>query len=279
MTTTKTAAVSDNEIKTFHEDGTICLRGVISPEWLKVLSEGFDQAIAAPGPFSKSYGPEGAPRYYTDHRVFRRFEPFQRFLFDGPLAPIAAQILGASRVDLYDEHLLIKEAGAPAQTYWHHDMPYFSIEGYDLASFWFALDPARADTGALRLARGSHKWGKLFRPVRIGENTPVDGFDRDELIDTVPDIDGNPDEYPTVMFETDPGDVVVFHGLTLHASSGNSRTDLPRRALSLRFAGDDIRWKNRSEAPLIFDRTLEDGAPLTEIPDQCPQVWPRIAAA
>ncbi len=278
MAETTTAAVTQDDIRTFHEDGALCLRGVISPEWQKILERGFDQAVAAPGPFSKSYGPEGAPRYYTDHRVFERVEPFRRFLFDGPLAGIAAEIMGASRVHLYDEHLLIKEAGAPAPTYWHHDMPYFSIEGYDLTSFWFALDPARSDTGALRLAKGSHKWGKLFRPVRIGENTPVESFDRDDLVDKVPDIDGNPDEYPTVLFETDPGDVVVFHGLTLHASSGNSRTDRPRRALSFRFAGDDIRWKNRSDAPLIFDRMLEDGAPLSEISDQCPQVWPRVAA-
>lgn len=91
----------------------------------------------------------------------------------------------------------------------------------------------------------------------------------------MPDIDNNPDEYPTILLETDPGDIIVFHGLALHSSSGNSNTDRSRRALSLRYAGDDIRWKNRSDAPLIFDRTLEDGARLSELGDQCPQVWPR----
>lgn len=277
MADTLERLVSEEDVETFHAEGAVRLRSVLSQDWLDVLTDGFEQALAAPGQFSKSYGPEGAPRYYTDHRLFNRFEPFRKFLFDGPLSQVAAEILRASRLDLYDEHLLIKEAGAPAPTYWHHDMPYFSVEGYDLASIWFALDPAREDTGALKFAKGSHKWGKLYQPVRIGENKPVDSFNRDNLIATVPDIDGNPEDYPTVLLETDPGDVIVFHGLTLHSSSGNASTDTMRRALSLRFAGDDIRWKNRSDAPLIFDRTLNDGEPLSELADQCPQVWPRAA--
>jgi ectoine hydroxylase-related dioxygenase (phytanoyl-CoA dioxygenase family) len=267
--------VSEEDIRTYHEDGAVCLRGVLSQKWLDTLADGFDQAVAAPGRFAKNYGPEGAPRYHTDHELFSRFDPFHKFLFEGPTVQVAAEIMGTARIDLYDEHLLIKEAGAPAPTYWHHDMPYFSIAGDQLASIWFALDPTREDTGALRFAKGSHKWGKLYQPIKIGENVPVESFNRDDLVATVPDIDNNPDEYPTVLMETDPGDIIVFHGLTLHSSSGNSNTENSRRALSLRYAGDDIRWKNRSDAPLIFDRTLNDGDPLSLVGDQCPQVWPR----
>ena len=277
MAETLERLVSNKDISAFHDDGAVRLRGILSQDWLDLLAVGFDQAVASPGKFSKSYGPDGAPRYYTDHRLFNRFEPFRKFLFDGLLGQVAAEILGASRIDLYDEHLLIKEPGAPAPTYWHHDMPYFSIEGYDLASIWLALDPTRENTGALKFAKGSHKWGRLYQPVKIGENTPVDSFNRDNLIATVPDIDGNPEKYPTVLLETDPGDILVFHGLTLHSSSGNSNKDVTRRALSLRMAGDDILWKNRSDAPLIFDQTLNDGEPLRMISSECPQIWPKAS--
>ncbi len=267
--------VKKEDVERFHKDGAVRLKGIISSDWLDLLDKGFSQAIASPGKFSKSYGPAGAPRYYTDHRLFNRFEPFKRFLFEGPLSQAAAEILRSDRLDLYDEHLLIKEPGAPAPTYWHHDLPYFAIDGYDLASIWFSLDPTRADTGALKFAKGSHRWGKLFQPVKIGENKPVSSFNKDDLIATVPDIDNSPDQYPTLLLETDPGDVIVFHGLSLHSSSGNSDINISRRALSLRFAGDDIRWKNRSDAPLIFDKKLNDGDPLSLLGDQCPQVWPR----
>ena len=278
MADTLERLVSDEDIRRFHEDGAVLLRGVVGKDWLDLLAEGVEQAVAHPSRYAKSYGPEGAARYYTDHKLFSRFEPFRRFLFEGPAARIAAEILGASRVEIYDEHLLIKEPGAPAPTYWHHDMPYFSIDGYDLASTWLSLDPTTAETGALRFARGSHKWGKLYRPVRIGENKPVKSFDRDDLIERVPDIDADPDAYPTILLETEPGDLIVFHGLTLHASSGNARTDRSRRAMSYRFAGDDIRWKNRSDAPLIFETGLEDGDPLSLLGGECPQVWPHTAA-
>ena len=275
MAETLDRLASREEVRVFHEDGAVRVRNVIDRHWLDVLGGAFDEAVAAPGEFSKTYGPEGAPRYFTDHRLFNRFDGFRRFLFDGPLPQLAAEILGASRLDLYDEHLLIKEPGSPTPTYWHHDMPYFAIDGYDLASIWFSLDPVREETGALRFAKGSHKWGKLFQPVKIGLNEPVTSFDRDDLVATVPDIDGDPERYPTVMLETEPGDVIVFHGLALHSSGPNTRTDISRRALSYRFAGDDIRWKNRSEKPLIFKRSLNDGDPLSLISDECPQVWPR----
>ena len=267
--------VTPEEINNFNEDGVVCIRSVLSSEWLELLDKGTKQAQKNPSTFSKSYGPEGAPRYYTDHGLFNRFEAFNKFLFKGPLPRIAAEILGSKRVDLYDEHLLIKEPGAPAPTYWHHDLPYFSIEGKQILSIWFALDSTRATTGALKFAKGSHRWGKLFQPVRIGENIAVSQFNRDELVSEVPNIDENPEKYPTVLLETDPGDVIVFHGLCLHSSSGNSNPHVSRRAVSLRFTGDDVRWKNRSEAPLIFKKGLEDGDPLSKMSDLCPQVWPR----
>lgn len=275
MATMLDRLVTDDEIRTFHEEGAVRLRKIISPEWLERLAGGFDEAVAAPSPRAKNYSPDGQPRYFTDHTLFSRFGPFRDFVFDGPTAQVAAEILSASRIDLYDEHLLIKEAGTPTPTYWHHDLPYFAIDGYDIASIWFSLDPVTVDSGALRFAKGSHKWGKLFQPVKIGLNEPVSGFDKDDLVAEVPDIDANPDDYPTVMLESEPGDIIVFHGLTLHASGPNTRTDLNRRALSYRFAGDDIRWRNRSDAPLIHSRKLNDGDPLSLMADECPQVWPR----
>lgn len=263
------------EIRAFRDDGAAVVRGVVDAGWLGPLADAIDEAVGSPGPLAKDYAPEGAPRYFTDHRLFSRFEGFRRFLFEGPLPQLAAELLGASRVDLYDEHLLVKEAGSPAPTHWHHDMPYFSVDGDDLVSVWLSPDPVTAETGALRFARGSHRWGRLYRPVKIGVGEPVAGFDRDELADAVPDIDGDPERYPTVTLETEPGDVVVFHGLALHSSGPNTRADVARRAVSYRFAGDDIRWRNRSESPLIFDRALDDGDPLSLIADQCPRVWPR----
>lgn len=268
--------VTEELAERYHEDGIICLRGVFDRSWIDLLVDGFDQALAAPSPVAKDYAKDGAGSFYTDHHLFLRLDQFHRFLFDGPAAQIAAEIMGSTKINLYDEHLLVKEPGTDTPTWWHHDLPYFHIEGNDISSIWLPLDPVTEESGAMRFALGSHRWGKLFTPVRIGVGDPVAGSERaTDLAGPVPDIDADPDRYPTVCHEMAPGDCVVFHGRTLHAAKGNSSPNVRRRALALRFAGDDIRWKTRASAAPVYTDLLEDGAPIDR--RECPRVWPRAA--
>ena len=67
-----------------------------------------------------------------------------------------------------------------------------------------------------------------------------------------------------------PGDCVVFHGLTLHGARGNSSTSLQRRVLSTRWLGDDTVLARRpwTVSPPILgglnygDRMMSDTFPL-----------------
>ena len=52
-----------------------------------------------------------------------------------------------------------------------------------------------------------------------------------------------------LTFTTGPGDVVVHHARTLHAAGGN-RSTTRRRAISVRYCGDDARVLVRTGAPL-----------------------------
>ena len=155
-------------------------------------------------------------------------------------------------------------------------MPYFSIEGYDLASIWLALDPTREHTGALKFAKGSHKWGKLYQPIKIGENKPVDSFNRDDLIATVPDIDNNPDKYPRSYLRRIPATSLSFMDLHFTPHQGT--------AAKIRHVGRcPCEWQatiysgRTARTPLIFDQTLNDGEPLRMISNECPQVWPQTS--
>ena len=42
------------EIDAYNNDGAVCLRGVISPEWIERLRDGVAADMAAPGPMSRS---------------------------------------------------------------------------------------------------------------------------------------------------------------------------------------------------------------------------------
>ena len=69
----------------------------------------------------------------------------------------------------------------------------------------------------------------------------------------LPDIDGEREAYRILGWEIEPGDLVCFHMLTLHASAG-VEGDRRRRVFSVRFLGDDIvhaprAWATSPEFP------------------------------
>ena len=142
-----------------------------------------------------------------------------------------------------------------------------------------------ADSGAVRYVRGSHKWGRQFEPVgsndvsrhKLYEGRSKDSNRPDELED-MPDIDAVVEPADIACFETKPGDVVVHDVLTIHSSPGND-TNRRRRALGLRFAGEQatyaVRQTKLNIRPMI-DPELKHGDPFPPDPDHhvFPQVWP-----
>ncbi len=51
--------------------------------------------------------------------------------------------------------------------------------------------------------------------------------------------------YPLISWDTTPGDVIIHHPLTLHYAAGNATADTRRRAIAIRYLGDDARWDSR----------------------------------
>jgi ectoine hydroxylase-related dioxygenase (phytanoyl-CoA dioxygenase family) len=81
----------------------------------------------------------------------------------------------------------------------------------------------------------------------------------------LPDIEADRSAFPIIGWALEPGDLVAFHMLTLHASAGVD-ADRRRRVFSARFLGDDMRhaprrWKTSPEFPGLADE-LPAGAPL-----------------
>jgi hypothetical protein len=86
--------------------------------------------------------------------------------------------------------------------------------------------------------------------------------------EVLPDIDRHEEQYDIISYELEPGDMLV------HGSAGNTTLRQTRRAASLRYCGDDIRFKFRPYAPAQahFHHQLKDGDPLDCA--QFPVVWP-----
>ena len=131
-----------------------------------------------------------------------------------------------------------------------------------------ALDDVTIDSGAVEFVKGSHRWGRWFEPKSFHPDRQYAAGDYEPM----PDIGNQRDQYDIVHFNTRRGDVVGFHLSIVHYAPGN-RTAGRRRAISIRYAGDDATYAVRRRGPkLPRDPGLKHGDKLGG--DLFPVAWP-----
>lgn len=272
------SALTEADIETYRKDGVVCLRGLLDAEWIEHLRRGVEVALehADRSPNARNIAAEAgkAGRFHNEQSLWRTHDGFMQFIQDSPIAEVAARLSGSQGVRLYNDHLLVKEPGTDAPTPWHQDGTYFRLTGDQILSVWVGLDPVRRETGAMSFVKGSHAWNKMFRPKAFatGSDRESDAFDG-----PLPDIDGNPEEFPTVCYEMEPGDVTIHHALTIHGALGNSSSTVRRRGYSIRMAGDDVRYADRKWTSYVIGDGLRDGDRIDGHAD-FPSLWPRAGA-
>ena len=65
---------------------------------------------------------------------------FKQFVFESPAARIAARMMRANKVNVFDDQLLIKEPGTVKRMPWHQDILYWPLVGWQVCTSWLALD-------------------------------------------------------------------------------------------------------------------------------------------
>jgi hypothetical protein len=218
--------------------------------------------------------PKGG-RFLVETGVWTRCDDMREVALTSALARIAGILLDARHIRFYDDQIFVKEPGTVDRTAFHQDLGYFHIEGDQGCVVWAPVDRASRETGAVGYVRGSHKWGTSFKPNVFMSRLAMPAAEGDEL----PDIDNHEDDYDIVYFDLEPGDVVIHHFRTVHGSHGNASTALTRRAASLRYVGERVRYHTRPGAPAQPHRPLDwpDGAELRD--PWFPLVWRRASAA
>jgi ectoine hydroxylase-related dioxygenase (phytanoyl-CoA dioxygenase family) len=141
----------------YQRDGVVVLRNLVTPEALEALRQGVTANMASPGPWANEYTPAGAAgRFFDDYVNWNRIQPFAEVGMQGSVPEAALNLMGTTTARLFHEHVLVKEAETKEVTPWHHDDPYYGIDGMDNVSIWIPLDPI-PDSVALRFIAGSHK--------------------------------------------------------------------------------------------------------------------------
>jgi ectoine hydroxylase-related dioxygenase (phytanoyl-CoA dioxygenase family) len=291
--------VTDEEIARYREAGVVRLERILGPEWLDLLAAGIDEVLYAQwGSGLANYdvsvlademadrgiallsdlraaGIEKRGKYLTTIGAWTINQKLRRFVLESPLPAIAARLFGASTVNLYDDQVFVKEPGAREYSAFHTDEPYYHLSGDQVCGMWVSPDVVTAESGAMRYVRGSHRWPQRFRPNAFASQVSLGalGLAQDAELEPLPDIEGDPQAYDIVTYPSNPGDVIVHHSRLVHGSGPNYTTDRRRRATSVRYAGDDVRYAFRKSAPPQphHRHSLKDGDRLAG--EQFPVVW------
>tara|TARA_B100001063_G_scaffold32517_1_gene25745 strand:+ start:594 stop:1388 length:795 start_codon:yes stop_codon:yes gene_type:complete len=230
--------LSEEHIKSFQDDGVVLIKGLFA-DYVELIQMGIDYNIQNPGRYAAENIKDGeGGRFFDDYCNWNRISQFQEVIKNSKVAEVAAGLMKSKTVQVFHDHVLVKEPGTSKPTPWHQDSPYYFVEGSQTVSFWSPVDAVTDAT--LRCVAGSHKWSKPVLPTRwLNE----DKFYKD-TVKYMPVPDPDAEGMKILEWDMDPGDAVAFHYRILHGARGNE-TKKRRRAFSLRLVGDDARYVER----------------------------------
>ena len=134
-------SLNQGRIESYRTEGAVLVKGLFK-DWVDLIGAGIERNMAKPGPYAAENLEEGeSGRFFDDYCNWTRIPEFERVIRESRVGEIAAALMGSSTVQLFHDHVLVKEAGTSKPTPWHQDSPYYFVEGQQTVSFWSPIDP------------------------------------------------------------------------------------------------------------------------------------------
>lgn len=227
-----TRSLTDDQIRSFHENGYLVLEAITTPDEVEHLREiytrlfeervGWDQG----NQFDLAGTDEDDQPRLPQLLGPSRFAPeLKETLYLAHARAIARQILGSEISDRNGEHMIYKPPHIGAATPWHQDQAYHDPTlSYQGVNFWMPLDDATVESGCLQFIPGSHKLDVLPHHT-INHDPRIHGLEVD-----------HPETYTgkAVPCPVPAGGASLHACYMLHYAAANG-TDIPRRAYTLTF--------------------------------------------
>ena len=233
------------DLESYRRDGVVLLKNMFERHWIDELLCGLDKNVAKPGPMSRYYSEaDESDWFFYDTLSWSRVAEYKRFAFESAAAEIAGELMGAKEVRILNDEIFYRGTGTQQATPFHQDLPYLCIDTEQLIGLWMPLVPVE-EQSALAFVPGSHCSGKHY------ERPPFSATDTENLSDAegefepLPDIAADPERFGVVSWNMEPGDCVMWHGLTLHGGSGNLRSDRDLKVFAIHWFGEETRFVSR----------------------------------
>jgi len=161
--------LSKKNINFYNSKGVVLLKNIISQSWLKKLETGVKKNFKDPSKYKCVYERNKSKElFYDDYCNWQRISEYGDFLYNSEIGNIASELMKSKKVNIFHEHVLIKESGAKKKTPWHQDQSYYCVEGDQNVSFWIPLDKIHKKNSPEFIAK-SHKWIQKFLPTKFLE--------------------------------------------------------------------------------------------------------------
>jgi len=207
--------VTIDQIHDYKQNGAVVIRGLFT-DYIELIRIGIEKNLKNPGEYAAENLNSGeSGRFFDDYCNWMRIEEFETVIRESTAAAVAAELMESKRVQIFHDHVLVKEPGTSKPTPWHQDSPYYFVDGVQNVSFWAPLDAVSDAT--LRCVAGSHRWEKQVLPTRWLNNAEF--YADTETYMPVPDPDA--ERMDILEWALEPGDAVAFSFSTLHGARGN----------------------------------------------------------
>ena len=159
--------VSEADISRYEENGVICLRGVLGPEWIDQLRRALEDILASPGPQGRADESKGG-RFSYDTFMWTRNETFWRLQAESPIPAISAKLMRSRVSHLMADVLFAKEPNTPNRESPECRDAWASAHRRTAWSTWFL-------SGHLRTDEDKDLTGKLHRLFALDRTVMLEG--------------------------------------------------------------------------------------------------------
>ncbi|MCF2500175.1 phytanoyl-CoA dioxygenase family protein [Dyadobacter chenhuakuii] len=247
-------SLNTSQIKTFHDDGYVVVKGLFSEEETNKLYR-----TAVENSVMQKNAMDLNDQSGKKTKLSLWFTPgddvFGYLIRSERMVNSVWQLLGQeSPVCHFHTKLMQKEPKVGGAWEWHQDYGYWYKNQFifpdQLMSVMIALTPANKENGCLQVIKGSHKMGRVNHGF-AGEQVGADMEMVNHALKTM----------ELVYCEIEPGDALFFHSNLMHRSEANL-SDHPRWSLiscynsqsNIAYAETSTSW--RVPVSVVPDRAL-----------------------
>lgn len=224
-------AIAPEHVRSFHQDGHLRLRSVLTPEEVKayrtVLVTAVDRHDQEQQVMEKSVSGQSQGWKFVEN-LWRLDPAARKFTLAKRFGKIAADLLRVDTVRLFRDQSYFKKPGG-GNTPWHQDGYFMPLDTTQIVTMWIALSDVTTEMSPMTFVSGSHRRGYL------GASMPNE--------DSMKEFERNLDAkgYKRMSYGAMVAGDASFHaGWTLHSSRENT-SQQTREAMVIVYYADGAR--------------------------------------